>query len=88
MKRNSVVLFGVGVFLGAGLCALGCSGDNGRDGSTAGDSGNADGKKDAALPDVPLGTGGAPGTGGKLGAGGSGGASGTGGGGAVCLFVA
>jgi hypothetical protein len=51
MRRNPVVLLGVGMFLGAGLCAPGCGGDNKPDGSTARDSGNADGKKDAASPE-------------------------------------
>lgn len=82
MKRNYVLVLGLGILLGAGLLAPGCGSDSGN-GST-GHDGGTDAKLDGKGLDG-AGTGGVKGTGGALGSGGAvvdggnGGALGTGG---------
>jgi len=77
MKRNSILVLGLGVFLSVGLLASGCS-DSG--GGTAKLDGSSDAKKDTGSTGGALGTGGKTGTGGIIGtagATGAGGGSGT-----------
>jgi hypothetical protein len=80
MKRNSILVLGLGALLGFGLFAPGC-GDSGDGKNNKGD-GAVDGKKDSAGIEAGKGTGGKIGAGGSTGTGGmigAGGAIGNGG---------
>jgi hypothetical protein len=81
MKRNSILVLGLGMLVSFGLLAPGC-GDDGKKGGT-GTDGSIDGKKDTgSAKGGTTGTGGATGKGGTTGSGGAtgaGGATGVGG---------
>lgn len=72
MKRNSILVLGLGMLLGAGLLTPGCGSDDGGSGTGKDGGGSADAKKDGVSTGGAIGTGGTVlGSGGAIGTGGS-----------------